>query len=413
MPDTDGVLTPLSSTPAEPASMPFRMGASIHVLGHGVMILGGFLYVIFEVKSAAYLAQSGIATQIVGSLILAITSPTLRVRQLLPFLSLLGYIGILAILGYGMENSLSYWEVDVLGFGLFANAFAGAIPAVQKRVYALYAWIIPTSAVLALYVLSLVKPASVGQRLVVEGETEVSFSTMRELCLPAGFLLLQSQLSTTRRYIAYVLLFSQLTFGLFTATRGDVMMPAMTTLAMLMTSVGARNRRLQLMAVLCIALVALTLAFGESKIIGAFSNLGARLGESKADMVRASETEYFLAQTHGALLIFGRGLGGSYHGLIPIDNPYGFSMVHFGPAHLILKGGIVLLVLVSIVVVVMLVGSVLRNRSLNGNCWFVLIFLLSCVGHTQFLSGIYMALFSFALGSASTSAPDATVGAVT
>ncbi|MFH1131691.1 MAG: hypothetical protein V1754_10170 [Pseudomonadota bacterium] len=101
---------------------------------------------------------------------------------------------------------------------------------------------------------------------------------------------------------------------------------------------------------------------------------------------------------------FGRGFGGSHwfsFGTNEEESEHGQTILHYGYLHLILKGGIVLLLLTGALFLLGIFRA-LRQRELfsKASAAAVLIFVLANVGHTQFTNSPLLPLFWVILGHA-------------
>jgi hypothetical protein len=116
---------------------------------------------------------------------------------------------------------------------------------------------------------------------------------------------------------------------------------------------------------------------------------------------RDREGAYFLNELTPEEYVVGRGMGGAYHGLIEANRQYGINMVHFGPLHLMLKGGLTLAIVVGLLcIIAVAVGYRSPLPTQRASAAFVALFAAMNLMYTQFLPHPTMALFAVAVGVA-------------
>lgn len=368
------------------------------VFGHALAYLGLLLMAVLQDERLRYVIYAGAASEVLAAIpsLRPDVMRRLRGARVLPLT--LAYLAFLALLGWTNGNWFSFWAFDVLCFGVLAAVPLASSSLVQYQLRRAYGILLFPGLVAALYLLSHVSPAGIGERIVTD--LDLSVYAIADLCLPAFLLLFQRDL--VRREILVIVAGIGITmvFGVFTASRGTVLL---VPIALVLRVALFRQSRMTTIAVVsvCLAIVGVVLSSGSSRTYAtSITNLQDRLDANDdvdASSGRNDEADHFLSITTDREFVIGRGLGGAYHSTIVTTNPYGMMMVHYGHLHLILKGGIILLALMSILVATELLG-VLRTGRRVPEMGFVLLFLSANVGHPTFVDFTAMSLFAWALG---------------
>jgi hypothetical protein len=370
--------------------------------------LGVLLNALTETDPHYYVAYLGLAIQ-VGAGVLA--SPLWRFQgSASSFSAILACATLLWLGAYGLfrGNFLPYWGADVLALGVVASGLVvGASAKVTNAIVAFHRTALPWGTAGAVFLLTRLQPAVSEERLVAIGDVDLSMSffAIRDLCLPGGLLLLVDDGATRRsRFFVALSLVAIFGFGLFTATRGDAVLP------ILLLCIGwlyGRVRGKQVIASLLVGVLVtgvVATSFGVDRIGLATSNLLERSDINDLDAFsngRMIEGEAFLEKTSGLDFIIGRGLGGAYDSIHEVANLFGMQMVHFGHLHLVLKGGLVFLALVLVLFLFAAWrGITNRGSQAAGAAAFVVVFMVANIGHTTFLAAEYMTLCAFALAVA-------------
>jgi hypothetical protein len=386
---------------AEDVAQPAGLLPRIYILGHALQYFATCLTAIGQNESFwKYIAYGGLAIQVASSAAL-ISVTGFRLRAAWLYLCLLSYLGLLALLGLLHSNGLAYLAADILAFGLLLGSIAGGSSHLLSRLARFYTIALVPGLLVALLVLSRIEPGHLSTRFI--SEEDIDAFAIRGLCIPAAFTLLTAE-HRGRFFVAInsTALALMGVYGWFTETRTELIIPLATLALAAVAGRAFKEAATYLVGILAVASLAGALLFGPGRLSDAASGAWERFsGADEFSAGRDLEAAAFYRATSNSEWLIGRGLGGAYWGQFQIDNPYGMNMVHFGHLHLILKGGVILLLLMSAIAVVALVAGFASRGSLPaGAASFVALFIIINTGHTSFIMNNTMSFFGLALGQA-------------
>jgi|GEM_PF-5645707 hypothetical protein len=370
-----------------------------HLAGIVILFLGVLGWAVSPDDRVRYLAFIGVGILALGGGGLLVT---MRAKHSLLVYALLFYLGAMVAFGYWNGNFFPYWARDITAFITFLAVWGGAdddFLDYQNTIYyrlMLMAFVagFPSAALYA-------RPSSQEKRQLSQGFGFKSLETLN----PSLYLIFFVH---NRRgwapYVVYGCIATAFLFGVLTATRGAVLMPLI-SIAIDRLFVAPKRGRRSVRFTVSILLVAMAsfLVWTPAGLQGAMSVLQERWQQPDLSSGRADEANSVMEGLSTAEVIFGRGLGGAhvYDYSPEIDNrEYGpQTVVHFGPLHLVLKGGVVLLFLVSLLVLLGIVNG-LRRSDINSRASMatLLLFSIANLSYTQFNVAPVLPLFWRAMG---------------
>jgi hypothetical protein len=371
-----------------------------YLAGHAIQYLSALVGAVLGSDQFRHVGFAATALQIVAGVGLWGNARRFRGRTLYGAL----LVCVVASAAYGLsgENRFEYWAVDILAFGLLMGATAATDPLVWDGIRRLYSRMLVPGLAGALLLLSRLEPGAAGERFV----TDLPFDTfgVRVLCMPAVFLLLVvPDLGVWTRRLCAGCLTVMAAYGIFTATRTEILIPIMVLLFEPFVGRGAKQGVLGHVATaLAIGLLGVLFAYGPVRMADAVENSWIRFEYNEAFSAgRDREAELFVAALEPTQWVIGKGMGGAYHGLFTGDERTGFNMVHLGHLHLVLKGGVVLAaVLAAMVLFACAVSWRAKSAMVRGGAAYIALFAIINIGHQQFVPSGVMAFFGLSLGCA-------------
>jgi O-Antigen ligase len=378
-----------------------RAGTRLLLFGHILAYSGLILSAGLQQEELRYVTYAGAACQVLAGLPSFGLNVIQRFRASGVLLMTILYLAFAAVVGWVRGNWFSFWGLDVVCFGILASISLCSLPVVQERLRRLYRILLFPGLIVATYLMTHVSPGSAEGRIVTDLPSSVS--QIGSLALPSFLILFQRNLLRKEIVVIVWGLAIVCVFSIFTASRGAALV--VPTAIFLRFVLFRQSRLTSILLVFCAAAIVFAAVFGavDSSYSGAVKESVAYVEnrfqpDEGTDFTsgRNDEAAYFLHVTSGLDLWIGRGLGGAYNSVIRHESPYGLHMVHYGPLHLILKGGIILLVLLFALVSIP-VASAIASRSRPPELGFTILFLFMNITHTQFIDVIAMGLFATSL----------------
>ena len=255
--------------------------------------------------------------------------------------------------GIYMNNPTIYIYSDIIAFSAVFTAVSFKKEEMVKffDLYPkslLYMIIIGLPMFFILYLYMKFQPGSIATaRFNYDSSTKLYLYSPTVFVMPALVLLFFSRgMKTISIVLILISIFLVLYMGIITLSR-NILFSVTASIVLYFLFISRNNKKLSLL----LSIFVLSIYLFQSQII---SNLG--ITESKLSLIKRFETEStfsgrveemadYFSSINAPVYIFGKGLGGIK--ILNMSHSYigGANMLHFGWAHLIMKGGIILLFL--------------------------------------------------------------------
>jgi hypothetical protein len=322
------------------------------VIGYGLQAISPMIDSVVGDDSLRHIGYAGMLLQGSGALLTpkCLSSASLGIKLLMLYL-----VGLL-VYGLLRGNWFSYLAADVCAFMLCALVLPRRAQLLQQ-VLNLALLLAPVGVgISAVDVLFGLMPAGFGERIVLRHTESKSYLAAYQMLMPSLYVPLFGPLLPSRWLIAscYLGVVIMLLWGLVTATRG-YFLSAVTALIIsyLVRRRASSKTTTAVLYVVFIGVVAIvsTQIWSLDSMEAATENLAGRFQPTE-DITsgRAWEADSLLeTELQGPEVVVGKGLGGSQRGGFwrYFDVEHGVPGMHYGHLHLVLKGGLLLLLLIA------------------------------------------------------------------
>ena len=310
----------------------------------------------------------------------------------------------LAIRGILRGNWLTFWGADAIFFTQIFGIGIGLVKSGFKRTMAVYVrlfiWFLPVAAI---GMLVGIQPSLPGHERLVGS---LSSFTVLSVVMPSLYLALADEwLGTWEKRAVMVGLALVVLFGVFTQTRGAVLWPVVILSFRFFLFPRKRVWSSSFKFIIAAAGVfAIAAAIWSSRAVDVSSEgLTARWEQPNLSSGRDEEGEWVLGHLSNTELVTGRGFGGSYQPspkmFRGLSSPHGRFMVHFVRVHLMMKGGWILLALLSVIVLLAgLHGWQSHEYSDRVALGVLALFVMLNFAHEQFTGSVMTPLAFVAVG---------------